>query len=144
MRLASIAAAILVCVAVTGAQQGVIYVPASRAATVMQTAAGGTLAATPELSVAFNKRTGPGEVEVHDRVTDTFHIIDGEATLVVGGTLVGGKTTEPGQQRGTSITGGQTFHLVKGDVVVIPAGLPHWFKEVPHSVVYYTVKVIRP
>ena len=36
------------------------------------------------------------------------------------------------------------MQLKKGDVVLVPAGTPHWFKEVPKSVVYYTVKAIRP
>ena len=54
------------------------------------------------------------------------------------------QTTAPGQIRGTGIDGGQAMQLHKGDVVVIPAGTAHWFKEVPARVFYYTVKAIRP
>ena len=64
--------------------------------------------------------------------------------IVTGGKMVGGKTTRPGQLLGTDIQGGQTHRLTKGDVIVIPAGTPHWFKEVPQSVSYYVVKVIKP
>ena len=71
-------------------------------------------------------------------------MLEGDATFVTGGTMVGGKSTGPGQLRGTGIDGGQTMQLKKGDVVLVPAGTPHWFKEVPKSVVYYTVKAIRP
>ncbi len=73
-----------------------------------------------------------------------IHVIDGEATFVTGGTMVGGKSTKAGQHIGSDITGGQTHHLTKGDVIVVPAGTPHWFKEVPHSVSYYVVKVLKP
>jgi len=107
-------------------------------------AKGGTLVTGPDLSVSVNRRTGPGQVEVHDKETDTFYVLDGEATIVTGGTMVGGKITKPGQQLGTSINGGEPRHLAKGDVMVIPAGVPHWFKEVPKEINYYVVKVIKP
>ena len=57
--------------------------------------------------------------------------------------MVGGKVTAPGQSRGTDIQGGRSQRLAKGDVIVIPAGIPHWFKEVPQSISYYVVKVIK-
>jgi mannose-6-phosphate isomerase-like protein (cupin superfamily) len=70
--------------------------------------------------------------------------VDGEATFVTGGKMIGGKLARPDQWLGTSIEGGQTRQLKKGDFIVIPAGVPHWFKEVPSSVNYYVVKSIRP
>jgi len=105
---------------------------------------GGSLVATKDFTVAGSHRTGPGQVEVHARETDIFYVTDGEATLVVGGTVVGGKTTGPGQIRGTDIQGGQTQRLKKGDVVTIPAGVPHWFKELATPTIsYLTVKVLK-
>ncbi len=109
-----------------------------------QVAKGGSLVTAPNLSITVAHRTGAGMVEVHAKETDTFYVLDGSATFVTGGTMLGGSVTAPGQQRGTSIEGGETRHLTKGDVVVIPAGVPHWFKEVPTSVDYYVVKVIAP
>lgn len=108
------------------------------------TAKGGTLVTAPNLSVTIAHRDGPGMVEVHDKETDTFYVLDGAATVVTGGTMLGGKVTGPGQQRGTDISGGEERHVTKGDVMVIPAGVPHWFKEVAGSVDYYVVKVIAP
>jgi len=105
---------------------------------------GGSLATAPDYTASIAHRTGPGQVEVHDKETDLIYILDGEATFVTGGTMVGGKSTKAAQWLGTDITGGQTQHLSKGDFVVIPAGTPHWFKEVPQSVHYYVVKVIKP
>jgi mannose-6-phosphate isomerase-like protein (cupin superfamily) len=107
-----------------------------------QVAKGGTVATAPNLSVTVAHRDGPGMVEVHAKETDTFYVLAGAATVVTGGTMVGGKETGPGQYRGTDIAGGQAQHVEKGDVMVIPAGVPHWFKEVPSSVDYYVVKVI--
>jgi quercetin dioxygenase-like cupin family protein len=103
----------------------------------------GTMVSAPNLSVMVVTRTSRGEVEIHDKETDTFHVLEGSATFITGGTMTGGRVTAPGQQRGKDMTGGQTYHLTKGDVIVIPAGVPHWFKEVPQSITYYVVKVIK-
>ena len=83
-------------------------------------------------------------VEVHEKETDIFYITEGDATFVTGGTMVGGKLSRPGQWLGTDIQGGVTHHLTKGDIITIPAGVPHWFKEVKSPILYYMVKVIRP
>ncbi|HEV3334497.1 MAG TPA: cupin domain-containing protein [Bryobacteraceae bacterium] len=106
-------------------------------------AKGGNLVKAPDLTVLGSYRNSSGQVEVHDKETDVFYVIDGGATFVTGGTMVGGKTSGPGQIRGTDIQGGQIHHLIKGDVIVIPAGIPHWFKEVPASISYYVVKVLK-
>jgi len=104
----------------------------------------GTLLRASNLIVMGAHRDGPGEVELHIKETDVFYIVDGEATFITGGKMVGGKVTAPGQLRGKSIEGGEVHHLSKGDVMVIPAGTPHWFKEVPHSFSYFVVKVLKP
>ncbi|HTM03713.1 MAG TPA: cupin domain-containing protein [Vicinamibacterales bacterium] len=121
-----------------GAQSRTTYVDAATVA------AGGTFVTAPDHSMQMLKRTAPGQVEVHTRETDIFYVVDGDATIVTGGTMVGGKETQPNQLRGTSIEGGETYHLKKGDAIAIPAGVPHWFKDVPTSIQYFTVKVITP
>ena len=63
------------------------------------------------------------------------------ATLVTGGTVVEGKTTAPDEIRGKEITGGEPREIKPGDVIIIPAGVPHWFKNVKGPVLYYVVKV---
>ena len=120
----------------------VTYVDHDKVATTI--ANGGQLASGPDFAMSVAKRTGPGQVEIHDKETDTFYILDGEAMFVTGGTMVGGRVSRPNQQLGTDIQGGQTHRLVKGDVIAIPAGTPHWFKEVTRPITYYMVKVIRP
>src|SRR5438034_11437489 len=117
---------------------GVTYVGHDKVGAAL--AKGGPLVTAPDLLVQGSHRDKAGQVEVHDKETDVIYMVDGEATFVTGGTMVGGKTTRPGQWLGSDIKGGQTHHLAKGDVIVVP---PHWFKEVPHSVSYYVVKVIK-
>ena len=105
---------------------------------------GGALVTQSDLTVSGAHRNGPGQVEVHDTETDVIYVQDGEATFVTGGKMVGGKMSKPGQWLGASIEGGETRHLSKGDVIVIPAGVPHWFKEVPKAgVSYFVVKVLK-
>jgi quercetin dioxygenase-like cupin family protein len=106
--------------------------------------AGGALVTAQDLLVSGSHRDKAGQVEVHDKETDVIYVIDGDATFVTGGTMIGGKVTKAGQSMGTDITGGDTHHLSKGDVIVVPAGVPHWFKEVPHAISYYVVKVVKP
>ena len=121
---------------------GVTYVPHDKVMAALNK--GGPLVTAPDLTVSGSHRDKAGQVEMHDKETDVIHVIDGEATFVTGGTMVGGKSTKPGQSLGTDIKGGETHHLTKGDVIVVPAGTPHWFKEVPNSVSYYVVKVLKP
>lgn len=128
--------------AVTAFAADVTYVGHDKVAAAMSK--GGSLVTASDLLVSGSHREKGGQVEVHDKETDVFYIVDGSATLITGGTMVGGKKTKPGQMLGTSINGGQTHQLSKGDVIVIPAGTPHWFKEVPQSVSYYVVKVLKP
>jgi mannose-6-phosphate isomerase-like protein (cupin superfamily) len=104
----------------------------------------GTFVNTPEYIVQCSHRTGPGVVEIHTKETDTIYVLDGSATFVTGGKARNVTNTNPLQPRGTDIQGGEVHHLTKGDVIVVPAGQPHWFKEVPSEVSYYVVKVLKP
>ncbi len=107
-------------------------------------AKGGKMVTASDLVVQGGHRDKTGQVEVHDKETDVIYVLDGTATFVTGGKMVGGKDTTPGQHLGTNIDGGETHKLVKGDVIVVPAGTPHWFKEVPGTINYYVVKVLKP
>jgi mannose-6-phosphate isomerase-like protein (cupin superfamily) len=88
-------------------------------------------------------RNKAGNPELHTDQTNVFYITAGSATIVAGGTYVGGSPAGPGQVRGGTIEGGTTYNLVKGDTIVIPVGKPVWFKEVPTSVSYYVVKMTK-
>ena len=102
----------------------------------------GVMSAGSDHLVIMSRRDGPGESEVHADETDIFYVMEGSATFVTGGTVTDPRSTGPGQIRGTGIQGGQSHALSKGDVIVIPKGTPHWFKEVPELVVYFVVKAV--
>jgi quercetin dioxygenase-like cupin family protein len=91
--------------------------------------------------VHTSRREAPGMAEVHTKDADIVYVLEGTATLVTGGTAVDLKNTSPDEFRGKEISGGETRQLNKGDVIIIPAGVPHWFKEVTNPFLYYVVKV---
>jgi mannose-6-phosphate isomerase-like protein (cupin superfamily) len=116
-----------------------IYADHERVAAAL--AKGGPLIDNPSspaaIKVSGSHRDKAGVVEVHERETDIFYVADGEATILAGGTRVRA-------QNAYDVEGGKTFHLTKGDIMVIPAGVPHWFKEVPQSISYHLIKLTVP
>lgn len=91
--------------------------------------------------VHASRREKPGLVEIHSKDADVIHVLDGKATFITGGKIVDAKEIAPDEIRGASVEGGQVMQLAKGDVIVVPAGTPHWFKEVNGPFLYYVVKV---
>src|SRR5437667_11718164 len=63
--------------------------------------------------------------ELHDASDDVYYVLDGGATLVLGGKLDAPKETEPGEWRSARIIGGKTFEITKDDLVIVPRGTPH-------------------
>ena len=119
------------------ALNGPAYIPHEKVAATMMK--GGPIISGQGLKVLANRR-GAAEAEMHEKINHLFIVVDGEATLVVGGTLVNAKQVGAGQWRAPSIQGGQTYHLTKGDVIAIPAKTPHWWKEVPTKTIgYYAI-----
>src|SRR5436853_7317531 len=74
----------------------------------------GTLVSAPNLTVLMVTRYSKGEVEVHDKETDTFHVLDGSATLITDSTMIGGRVTGPRQQRRKNLTGRHSYTPNKG------------------------------
>jgi uncharacterized protein GlcG (DUF336 family)/mannose-6-phosphate isomerase-like protein (cupin superfamily) len=90
--------------------------------------------------VHASRREAPGIAEVHGKDADIIYVLEGEATLVTGGTVVEPKTVAQDEIRGREIIGGDSRVIAKGDVIIVPAGTPHWFKTVKGPVLYYVVK----
>jgi quercetin dioxygenase-like cupin family protein len=120
---------------------GVIHFDHDKVAAVF--AKGGSLLATNNFKVMGLRRDAPGEVEIHDRDTDIIYVLEGSATFVTGGEAKEPRTTAPGETRAKNISGGEDRHLVKGDVVIVPNRVPHWFKEVNGPFLYFVVKVAQ-
>jgi len=123
----------------SGVPAAVHYIDHDKVSAVM--AKGGPIVSDPGLVVLAQRRK-LGAVEYHEHTNHVFIITEGEATLIVGGTMVDPKQAGPGQIRAESIKGGESYHLSKGDIITIPAKTPHWFKEVPTTTIaYYAVNI---
>jgi mannose-6-phosphate isomerase-like protein (cupin superfamily) len=101
---------------------------------------GSAIITNPEFKVLASRRDKPGQSEVHVNDTDIFIVIDGSATIVLGGNMVGAKEVAPGEIRGTAIEGGTDYRLEKGVVLTVPRNTPHWVRETQPGFRYYVVK----
>jgi mannose-6-phosphate isomerase-like protein (cupin superfamily) len=85
----------------------------------------------------------------HDNVTEIYHILEGSATLVTGGRIAGlhRQVNDPAialngpTMRGSIIEDGVSRDLGPGDVIVIPAGVPHWFSAVNQDLKFLIIRV---
>jgi len=91
--------------------------------------------------VHASRREKPGQAEIHTKDTDVIYVLDGTATFVSGGEAVDTKEIAADELRGSSIRSGETRQIAKGDVIVVPNGIPHQFLEVTSPFLYYVVKV---
>jgi glc operon protein GlcG len=119
----------------------VVFIPREKVASAF--AKGMPLIEEPaaNLKVHASRREGPGKAEVHTRDADVIYVLDGTATLLTGGTVIAPTSVEPEEIRGSSLQDGVPHRLVRGDVLVVPKGVPHWFQEVAAPFTYYVVKV---
>ena len=115
------------------------FVPAAEVRARFET--GGLLVDTPRWKVDAGRRRQPGEVEHHAQVTDVMHVVEGEATVVTGGRMLDCREVAAGESRAAAISGGTEHRLAAGDVLAIPAGVPHQFIAVTDPFLYYVVKV---
>jgi len=100
------------------------------------------LADYPNHFTMITLRNKSGIAEVHEQYADVFLVLRGKATLVTGGTVPEAKTVSPGEIRGAAVQGGTQTSLTKGDVVHIPAKVPHQLLLPAHSeFVYFVIKV---
>jgi glc operon protein GlcG len=137
-------------IAIAGAE--VLATPASDAARLRKSAdvlaafkageTGAVLIEDAAFRVAASRRDGPGAAELHATETDIFYVLEGRATVVIGGDIVDARETSPTETRGSAIRGGDAHEIGPGDVLTIPRGVPHWFKSVKTPFRYYVVKSI--
>jgi glc operon protein GlcG len=126
--------------AAPGAGAPVTYLERSRVTAAF--VKGAPLFETETYKVHASRREASGQVEVHEHETDVFYVLQGSATFVTGGTVTDPKVVAPGEIRGSAIRGGETRRLTQGDVIVVPRGVPHWFRESDNPFLYFVVKPI--
>jgi mannose-6-phosphate isomerase-like protein (cupin superfamily) len=152
MRAICAAAMLSTCAAVAQIATSEVYSPASLQAQsqpLLKSAtdsangvAGITLEKYPGHFTGLNVRTRSGAAERHAHFADIFVVVDGEASLLTGGTIVDGKENPNGETSGSSVHGGEQRKLAKGDIVHISANVPHQLLLDPGKVfTYFVVKV---
>jgi uncharacterized protein GlcG (DUF336 family) len=104
-------------------------------------AQGGLLLDTAGYKVDAGRREAPGEVEYHEHTVDVMHIVEGNATVVLGGEMRDVREVAPGELRAAGVEGGERRDLRPGDVLAIPRGVPHQFVDVSQPFLYFVVKV---
>jgi mannose-6-phosphate isomerase-like protein (cupin superfamily) len=98
-----------------------------------------------DYSTGVVRRTSATLAEEHASWTDVWYVIRGEGTLVTGGSLTDPSTESPGELRGRAIAGGVERHIAPGDVITVPAGVPHWVRKISgKEIVYLMVKIAAP
>jgi glc operon protein GlcG len=103
-------------------------------------AKGMPLLETAGYKVHASRRVEPGQTEIHTLDTDVIYVIDGSATLVTGGKAINPKEVAANEIRGTRIEGGEEHQITKGEVIIIPNGVPHQFTSVTGELHYFVCK----
>jgi mannose-6-phosphate isomerase-like protein (cupin superfamily) len=103
------------------------------------------------IGVVYRPAGAKGGSASHDRVSEVYQVLAGSGTLVTGGTIVNPQRCTSTQEEvtqingpgvsGDSIQGGVSRRITKGDMVIIPAGTPHWFSEIQETLTYTVVRV---
>jgi len=90
------------------------------------------------------QRTTPQGAIAHPDGTEVHHIVDGGGILVTGGTIIRPTAASGSGSSGATIDGGVSRHVAKGDVILIPAGTPHWYKDLDGTITYLEVRFDLP
>jgi uncharacterized protein GlcG (DUF336 family)/uncharacterized RmlC-like cupin family protein len=137
--LAAVGAEAAAAAARDGAAAGAVFFPSVAVRERFET--GGLLLDMRRYKLDAGRRVAPGEVEYHEHIVDVMHVVQGSATVVTGGDMLDPREVASGEIRGRAIQGGTTHQLAEGDVLAIPAGVPHQFVTVSDPFLYFVVKV---
>jgi mannose-6-phosphate isomerase-like protein (cupin superfamily) len=76
---------------------------------------------------------------VHEKEAEMFYVVEGSGTIVTGGKLKEERRTNPENLSGTGIDGGMRRRVAKGDFIMVPEGVPHWFGEIDGALVLMSI-----
>ena len=86
-------------------------------------------------------RDGNSTAEIHDMLADFIVFREGEGAILIGGKMIEGKRSGPGEQRGVSIEGGTKYPVAAGDMIYVPANTPHQFLVEPGK--HFTAAIVK-
>ena len=94
----------------------------------------------PPYAVNIEHRVAVAQTaSVHETEAELFYVIDGGATLVTGGKLIEPTRNGANLSSTKGVEGGVSQKLAKGDFVMVPAGVPHWFTDIQGSITQMAV-----
>jgi mannose-6-phosphate isomerase-like protein (cupin superfamily) len=94
-------------------------------------------------SVNLEHRVVSQAAAVHEKEAELFYVIEGAGTIVTGGKLVGERRQNEANLQGTSIEGGVSKRISKGDWVIVPEGVPHQIPSVEGALSVMTLHLPR-
>jgi mannose-6-phosphate isomerase-like protein (cupin superfamily) len=94
-------------------------------------------------NVNLEHRVMVATANVHEKEAELFYVVDGGGTIVTGGKLVGEQRTNGENLSGSAIDGGMSRKLAKGDFVLVPEGVPHWFSTIDGSLTMMSLHLPR-
>jgi mannose-6-phosphate isomerase-like protein (cupin superfamily) len=97
-----------------------------------------------QYNVSLEYRAAVANAAVHETEAELFYVVDGSATLVTGGKLKNESRTNAANLSGSGIDGGQSRHVAKGDFIMVPEGVPHWFSQIDGTVVLMSLHLPHP
>jgi mannose-6-phosphate isomerase-like protein (cupin superfamily) len=95
------------------------------------------------------KSGAPIAAITHSQVTEVFYIVSGSGTLVTGGPVENDRPFPPetefvrlavGPSSGGVFKGGDRRRIAPGDVVIVPAGVPHGFDDITDQLTYLSMR----
>ena len=98
----------------------------------------GAVSNTDQYRINLVRRVKPGAALAHAGNTELHYITEGAGTLITGGAIA--KVADGS----ATIENGETRRVKNGDVILIPASTPHWYKAVEGSITYLEVRFVTP
>lgn len=93
------------------------------------------------VAIQHDKDKPPAAAELHDASDDVYYVLEGTATLTLGGKLDAPREIEPGEWRSPKIIGGQEVEISKGALIIVPRGTPHQRSTVGKDFTMILIKV---
>jgi mannose-6-phosphate isomerase-like protein (cupin superfamily) len=93
-------------------------------------------------NLEYRAQTAPAAV--HETEAELMIVLDGAATIVMGGTMTDPQRSNPTNLAGSGITGGTSQAVAKGDFIFVPQNTPHQLKDPKGVLKMITFHVPRP
>lgn len=100
--------------------------------------ASSSITLTDQYRGSFVHRNEPNGAIAHPGNTELHYIVEGSGTVVTGGTIVRGDDAP------AAIEGGEAHRVVKGDIIIIPAGSPHMYSQIDEPITYLEWRFVAP